>query len=313
VSAVDPVTLEVVRNALVGAAEEAGAALRRTAYSPTSRSGSTAPRRSSTRRRGWSRRPSTSRSTSAPCRPPSTPRSPRSTTLDPGDQVLVSDPYAGGTHLPDWTLVAPVHDPSGVLLGYAATARTTRTSVGRRPGRCRPARRRSSPRACASRRCKLYVAGEESRDIVALLLANTRTPRERLGDLRAQVGANHLAAATRLRALAADLGVDGLRTAMAGTLDHAERSVRAALRRAAGRHLARRGRARRRRDGPDRHRRSGPPSRSPATSSRWTSPTATHRSRAASTPRRRDGVRRHLRPAGRRAPDVPANDGPCGP
>jgi N-methylhydantoinase B len=89
-------------------------------------------------------------------------------------------------------------------------------------------RPRSSRRGCGSRRSAGH-ARRESRDLVALLLANTRTPRERLGDLRAQRGANHLTA-TRLRALADELGADGLAAAMAATLDHAERAVTAAVR-----------------------------------------------------------------------------------
>jgi N-methylhydantoinase B len=228
-SAVDPVTLEVVRNALVGAAEEAGAALRRTAYSPNIKERvdcSTAVFDAHARM--------VAQAEHIPVHLGSMPASVDAAlaafdTLDPGDQVLVSDPYAGGTHLPDWTLVAPVHDPSGVLLGYAANRAHHSDVGGSAPGSMPAGATEIFAEGLRIPPVKLSVAGEESRDLVALLLANTRTPRERLGDLRAQVGANHLAA-TRLRALAADLGVNGLRTAMAGTLDHAERSVRAALR-----------------------------------------------------------------------------------
>jgi N-methylhydantoinase B len=75
---------------------------------------------------------------------------------------------------------------------------------------------------------KLRRGGTEDRDVVALLLANTRTPRERLGDLRAQAGANHLAG-ERLRELAAALGLDLLSEAMGAVQDHAERATRGAI------------------------------------------------------------------------------------
>jgi N-methylhydantoinase B len=148
--------------------------------------------------------------------------------LDPGDQVLVSDPYAGGTHLPDWTLVGPVHDDDGRLLGFAANRAHHSDVGGSAPGSMPAGATEVFAEGLRIPPVRLHRAGEEDRDIVALLLANTRTPHERLGDLRAQVGANRLTA-RRLRELAADLGADGLDAAAAATLDHAERSVRAAL------------------------------------------------------------------------------------
>jgi N-methylhydantoinase B len=225
---VDPITLEVVRNALVGAAEEAGAALRRTAYSPNIKERvdcSTAVFDAQARM--------VAQAEHIPVHLGSMPASVAAALgvfgeLDPGDQVLVSDPYAGGTHLPDWTLVAPVHDDDGRLLGYAANRAHHSDVGGAAPGSMPAGATEIFAEGLRIPPVKLRVRGEEVRDIVALLLANTRTPRERLGDLRAQVGANHLAA-TRLRELAADLGVEGLQAAMAATLDHAERSVRAAL------------------------------------------------------------------------------------
>jgi N-methylhydantoinase B len=226
---VDPVTLEVVRNALVGAAEEAGAALRRTASSPNIKERadcSTAVFDAQARM--------VAQAEHIPVHLGSMPASVEAAlaafeALAPGDQVLVSDPYAGGTHLPDWTLVAAVHDPAGALLGYAANRAHHSDVGGAAPGSMPAGATEIFAEGLRIPPVRLHVAGVEVRDIVALLLANTRTPRERLGDLRAQVGANHLAA-TRLRALAADLGVEGLRAAMGATLDHAERSVRTALR-----------------------------------------------------------------------------------
>ena len=226
---VDPITLEVVRNALVGIAEEAGAALRRTSYSPNIKERadcSTAVFDAHARM--------VAQAEHIPVHLGSMPASVLAAleafdgALDPGDQVLVSDPYAGGTHLPDWTLVAPVHDGRGLLLGYTANRAHHSDVGGSAPGSMPAGATEIFAEGLRIPPVKLRVHGEEMRDIVALLLANTRTPRERLGDLRAQVGANHLTAA-RMRELADHLGADGLAATMAATLDHAERSVRAAL------------------------------------------------------------------------------------
>jgi N-methylhydantoinase B len=225
---VDPITLEVVRNALVGAAEEAGAALRRTAYSPNIKE-----RVDCSTAVFDARGRMVAQAEHIPVHLGSMPASVAAAldtygSLDPGDQVLVSDPYAGGTHLPDWTLVAAVHDPDGGLLGYAANRAHHSDVGGAAPGSMPAGATEVYAEGLRIPPVKLRVRGEEQRDLVALLLANTRTPDERLGDLRAQVGANHLAA-TRLRELAADLGTDRLQATMAATLDHAERAVRAAL------------------------------------------------------------------------------------
>ncbi len=225
---VDPVTLEVVRNALVGVAEEAGAALRRTAYSPNIKErmdASTAVFDADARM--------VAQAEHIPVHLGSMPASVRAALnafgeLDDGDQVLVSDPYAGGTHLPDWTLVAPVHDGSGRLLGYAANRAHHSDVGGAAPGSMPAGATEIFAEGLRIPPVKLHRAGHEDRDLVALLQANTRTPRERLGDLRAQVGANRLTA-TRLRELADDLGADALAAAMAATLDHAERLVRAGI------------------------------------------------------------------------------------
>jgi N-methylhydantoinase B len=225
---VDPITLEVVRNALVGIAEEAGAALRRTAYSPNIKERvdcSTAVFDADARM--------VAQAEHIPVHLGSMPASVHAALevhgeLDPGDQVLVSDPYAGGTHLPDWTLVAPVHADDGRLLGYAANRAHHSDVGGAAPGSMPAGATEIFAEGLRIPPVKLHVAGEEDADLVALLLANTRTPRERLGDLRAQSGANHLTR-TRLRDLADDLGADDLAAAMAATLDHAERAVRAAV------------------------------------------------------------------------------------
>ncbi len=73
-------------------------------------------------------------------------------TVGPDDQIVLNDPYAGGTHLNDITVVAPCF-VDGAIVGWAANrARTTPTSAGWRRGRCRPTPSTSRRRACGSRR-----------------------------------------------------------------------------------------------------------------------------------------------------------------
>jgi N-methylhydantoinase B len=231
-AAVDPVTLEVVRSALAGIAEEAGAALRRTASSPNIKERadcSTAVFDAHGRM--------VAQAEHIPVHLGSMPLSVAAARaldddLGVGDQVLVSDPYAGGTHLPDWTLVAPVHTPpddgTSRLLGYVATRAHHADVGGAAPGSMPTGAVDIIAEGLRIPPVKLQIAGRTQRDVLALLLANTRTPEERLGDLEAQLGANALAA-RRLRERATDRGADGLAAAMAATLDHAERSIRAAL------------------------------------------------------------------------------------
>jgi N-methylhydantoinase B len=228
VSAVDPVTLEVLRNALVGVAEEAGVALRRSAYSPNIKERvdcSTALFDPGAEL--------VAQAEHIPVHLGSMPASvaaalDRFGELKPGDQVLVSDPFAGGTHLPDWTLIAPIH-LEGNLIGYAANRAHHADVGGMAPGSMPGGATEIFQEGLRIPPVRLWRDGQEQPDLVDLLLANTRTPDERLGDLRAQSGANHLAA-RRLAALAERLGQARLLEAMEATKDHAERAVRAALR-----------------------------------------------------------------------------------
>jgi N-methylhydantoinase B len=224
---VDPVTLEVTRNALAGVAEEAGAALRRTAYSPNIKE-----RADCSAALFDPLGELVAQAEHIPVHLGSMPASVtaalgRFPHLEPGDQVLLSDPFAGGTHLPDWTLVAPVHR-EGRLIGYVANRAHHADVGGMAPGSMPPGATEIFQEGLRIPPVRLWRGGEESGDIVALLLANSRTPEERLGDLRAQAGANHLGG-RRLQELAGRLGEALLLEAMAATKDHAERAVRAAI------------------------------------------------------------------------------------
>jgi N-methylhydantoinase B len=139
-----------------------------------------------------------------------------------GDPWVLNDPFAGGTHLPDITVITPVL-VDGELLGFAA-ARAHHADVGGRiPG--------SMPADSRTLEEEGIVIGPTRLDETALkeLSARMRQPGEREADLRAQLAANRTGA-QRLRELARTVGVDGLREAFAEVLDYAERRARSSIR-----------------------------------------------------------------------------------
>jgi N-methylhydantoinase B len=224
----DPVTLEVTRNAMASVAEEAGVALRRTAYSPNIKE-----RVDCSTALFDPTGELVAQAEHIPVHLGSMPASVSAalrqfSVLQPGDQVLLSDPFAGGTHLPDWTLVAPIHDAGARLLGYVANRAHHADVGGATPGSMPAGATEIFQEGLRIPPVRLIREGREDRDVLELLLANTRTPRERLGDLRAQEVANHLAS-QRLKKLAHTLGEDLLFQAMEATKDHAERAMRAAI------------------------------------------------------------------------------------
>jgi N-methylhydantoinase B len=139
----------------------------------------------------------------------------------PGRSWILNDPYRGGTHLPDITVITPVF-ARGELLGFAA-ARAHHADVGSpTPAPCRPTRRRCATRASSSRR------GSSTTRPVDELSARMRQPAQRRADLRAQLAATALGA-RRLVELEERIGTDGLREATRAVLDYAERRTRRCL------------------------------------------------------------------------------------
>lgn len=125
--------------------------------------------------------------------------------LDDGDVAIVNDPYAGGTHLPDITLVSPIYH-SDELLGYAANRAHHADVGGTSPGSMTLSRHideeglRIEP-ALLQRR---FVRDEA---LMKRILDAVRTPAERLGDLEAQLAANHVGAES-LRRMVRRCGLD---------------------------------------------------------------------------------------------------------
>jgi N-methylhydantoinase B len=138
-----------------------------------------------------------------------------------GRPWVLNDPFRGGTHLPDITVVTPiVHD--GEVLGFAASRAHHADVGGRVPG--------SMPFDSRTLGEEGVVIAPRVLDDAAIdeLAAQMRQPAERRADLRAQLAANRLGA-LRVRELADRLGADGLRDAFVSVLDYAQRRTRACL------------------------------------------------------------------------------------
>jgi N-methylhydantoinase B/oxoprolinase/acetone carboxylase alpha subunit len=139
--------------------------------------------------------------------------------LGPDDQVILNDPFAGGTHLNDITLVAPCH-LGGRLVGWVANRAHHADLGGMVPGSIPPAA------------TEIYQEGLRipplrlTPEVRILLEANSRTPVERAGDLEAQAGANRVGV-RRLREVCRDAG--GWAERFEEVLAYGERRMRGAL------------------------------------------------------------------------------------
>jgi len=222
------VELEVFRHLFTAIAEEMGAALRRAAFSPNIKE-----------RRDYScalfdpAGAAVSVGDHMPVHLGAMPMSVEAAlaelgALDPGDVACLNDPFHGGTHLPDVTLVAAVHSPAGVLLGHVASRAHHSDMGGSTPGSM-PLAHEIYEEGLRIPPVRLYARGQRNEDLWRTVLANVRTPRERAGDLDAQLAALH-AGAHRLLEIAARRGDHSTLEAMHALVAYADRLVAAGLR-----------------------------------------------------------------------------------
>jgi N-methylhydantoinase B len=148
--------------------------------------------------------------------------------LDPGDGVLVNDPYEGGTHLPDITLVSPVFLPGERRARFYVANRAHHADVGGMSPGSLPLSTEMVQEGVRIPPVKIVRRGVVQDDLWRLITANVRTPKERDADLEAQLGAN-ATGANRLTDLARRSGADELTHGAEALLDYAERGVRAVL------------------------------------------------------------------------------------
>jgi len=224
----DPIELEIFKNIYHSIAEEMGAALRRTAFSPNIKE-----------RRDYScavfdgKGQVIAMGDHMPVHLGSMPMSVKASiaefALEPGDVVVLNDPFRGGTHLPDITLVAPFYfSRNNRRPDFYLASRAHHADVGGAypgsMGLCREIYQeglRIPP-------VRIMRRGRMQRDVLALLLNNVRTPEEREGDLGAQIAACHTGA-QRLREICRRYGLEKARNAARQLLDYSEDMMRAFL------------------------------------------------------------------------------------
>lgn len=149
--------------------------------------------------------------------------------LDPGDMVILNDPYLGGTHLPDVTLVAPIHFGRD-LLGYAVNRAHHLDIGGTAAGSFYSQAQENYQEGLRIAPIKLVKSGEVDKHLLDLIVGNTRLPAQLRVDLAAQMSANRTAI-TRMVELAERYGADLVDAAMTTVLDQSERRTRDAIRR----------------------------------------------------------------------------------
>ncbi|WP_049983504.1 hydantoinase B/oxoprolinase family protein [Halorubrum sp. BV1] len=191
-SDVDPVTLEILRNQLEGVAAEMGHVLIRGAYSPNIKERqdcSTAIFDAAGRM--------VAQAEHIPVHLGAMPDA-VGVVLDedpkPGDVFVVNDPFAGGTHLPDITLVSTIA-PRGEVIGFAVSRAHHADVGGSAPGSMPPGAREIYEEGVRLPAVRLVDGGEPNEAVYDLIRANVRTPDERTADLRAQRAANDRAEA----------------------------------------------------------------------------------------------------------------------
>jgi N-methylhydantoinase B len=224
-SSLDPVMLSVLTSALTGVAEEMGAALIRAAYSSNIKE-----RRDCSAALFDSSGRMVAQAEHIPVHLGAMPEAVQAVMAcdpEPGDVFVMNDPFSGGTHLPDLTLVSPLV-PQEEILGYAVTRAHHSDVGGMRPGSMPSDSREIYQEGLIIPPARLRRAGAVEDDVLALILANSRTPHLRRGDLRAQSAANDLAE-RRLHELLVRWGRETLLAAFDGTLSYVERRTREAI------------------------------------------------------------------------------------
>jgi N-methylhydantoinase B len=146
----------------------------------------------------------------------------------PGDVFIVNDPFAGGSHLPDITLVAPV-DVDREIVAYTASRAHHSDVGGITPGSMPAGSRTIFQEGIIVPPVRLVRHGEYVEDVLELVLANVRTPELRRADLYAQIAANEIGA-ERMRALVQRHGLEFVRAGCAEVMAYGERRTREILR-----------------------------------------------------------------------------------
>ena len=221
---VDAISIEVFKNLFISICEEMGVALQRTSYSPNIKE-----------RRDYSCAlftPAGHMVAQAAHQPVHLGAMPASVNaaleafpdnLNQGDIIILNDPYAGGSHLPDITLVAPVH-VDGVLAGFVSNRGHHADVGGMTPGSL-PISTEIYQEGLILSPLKLYKRNRLNHEIIEIICRNSRTPHERRGDLTAQI-ASIKVGQKRLIDIASRYSMNNTLSHMEALLDYSEKVTR---------------------------------------------------------------------------------------
>jgi N-methylhydantoinase B len=220
----DPVELEIIRNQLASIAEEMGTVLVRGAYSPNiteRRDCSTALFDAAGRM--------VAQAEHIPVHLGAMPEAVaaiREHEPRPGDVFILNDPFRGGTHLPDITLVSPIADGREIV-GYAVSRAHHADVGGMAPGSMPAGARDIYQEGLRIPPVRYVSEGVRNDDIESFILANVRNPEERRADLRAQLAANQRGSERVLEVLG-EYG-DRLYAAFDAVIDYSRKRVEAEI------------------------------------------------------------------------------------
>jgi len=226
-SKLDPLDLEVMGHAFAGIAEEMGTVLVRGALSPNIRE-----RRDSSAALFDPAGAMVAQAAHIPVHLGALPESVAAVMRrepEPGDVFVLNDPYDGGSHLPDLTLVEAIAgERRHGIIGYAAVRAHHADVGGMSPGSMPQGATELVQEGLVLPAVRLVKRGTMVDDVMRLILANVRTPAERRGDLGAQLAAC-AAGAAGLRALRQREGAARVRAAGEALIAYTERRARAAI------------------------------------------------------------------------------------
>jgi N-methylhydantoinase B len=224
----DPVTTEILKNLFISVAEEMGVTLGRTAYSPNIKE-----RRDFSCACFLAEGQMIAQAAHIPVHLGAMPASVRAAleafdTWEAGDLVVLNDPYLGGTHLPDITMVSPVFAPGMESPSFFVASRAHHADVGGMSPGSMPLATEIYQEGLIIPPVKLVQAGHTQQAILDIILRNVRTPTERRGDLAAQMAA-HRVGEQRLQEIVVRYGLEETVLYARGLLAYSERWTRSAI------------------------------------------------------------------------------------
>jgi N-methylhydantoinase B len=225
---IDPITLEIFKNLFISVAEEMGVTLGRTAYSPNIKE-----RRDFSCACFLADGQMIAQAAHIPVHLGAMPASVQAALATfaawaADDLVVLNDPYLGGTHLPDITMVSPVFVGEAEAPSFFVASRAHHADVGGMSPGSMPLADEIYQEGLIIPPVKLVEGGRTNQAVLDIILRNVRTPGERRGDLAAQMAAHHMGE-QRLREIVTRYGLEETLHYARSLLAYAERLTRAAI------------------------------------------------------------------------------------